>query len=117
MILEFSELTGYTQGERDKWRAWFHARPAALEASVQPGGRFPTVWDLLDHVVLVEARHTRRLLGEPVIEQTGAARGDLAALWGFADVTRAQLKDAVRGLTEAGVREFGVRDQIFRMTP
>lgn len=117
MNLEFSELAAYTQGERDKWRAWFDVHPAAIEVPVQPGGRFPAAWDLLDHIFLVEARHTLRILREPVIDETGAVRGDLDALWRFADAARARLHDTVRGTRETGVREFGVRDQIFRMTP
>lgn len=117
MNLEFSELAAYTQGEREKWRSWFDAHPSAFEAPVQPGGRFPVVWDLLDHLFLVEARHTLRILREAVVDQTGVARGDSDALWRFADSSRARLLKTVQDLTETAVREFGVRDQTFRMTP
>lgn len=117
MNLEFSELAAYTLKEREKWRRWFDTNPSALETAVQPGARFPAVWDLLDHVFLIEARHTLRIRREQVVDQTGAVRGDLGALWAFADASRARFIETVQGIVETGVREFGVRDQVFRMTP
>src|SRR5450759_1768184 len=71
MHLDFSELLRYTQEERDKWRTWFAARPDALAVEVQPGGRYPTVGTLIDHIFLVERRHLQRLTDAPLDAKTG----------------------------------------------
>ena len=61
MYLTFIELVHYTNEERDKWRAWFTSQPDGTEIEVQPGGRYPTVGMLIDHIYLVERRHLQRL--------------------------------------------------------
>ena len=66
-ITEFDELLRYTQEERDKWRGVVRRHPEALEAPVQPGGRFATVGALIDHIFLVERRHLQRLRDEPLV--------------------------------------------------
>ena len=44
--ITLDELLGWTAEERAKWLPWFKANPAALDVTVQPGGRFPTVGSL-----------------------------------------------------------------------
>ena len=41
LSLTFDELLRYTNGERDKWRAWFGGHADALEAPVQAGRPVP----------------------------------------------------------------------------
>ena len=77
MNLTYAEFLRYTQEERDKWRTWFAAHPDALDVEVQPGGRYPTVGSLIDHVFLVERRHLQRLTGAPD-ETPGLCDGESA---------------------------------------
>ena len=104
LSLGIEELLGYTDGERAKWNAWFRGQaPAALQAAVQREGRFPTVWSLVDHIFLVEKRHTQRLRQEsPLTEQTGVAEPDAQALFAYGRAAR--------------VIEFQFRDQHLRFT-
>src|SRR5262245_39943728 len=120
--LAFEELLGYSDGERAKWEAWFAAQPAAaLDVPVQREGRFQTVWALLDHIFIVEKRHTQRLRGtQPLATETGVGRGDCAALFAYARAARADLLNLAHTLGEAEVaqpRDFDVRGTSFRMTP
>ena len=73
-----------------KWEQWFRAQPpAALEASVQRGGRFDTVWALIDHIFIVEKRHTQRLMQVlPLAQETGVAAMDAPALFASPAVAR-----------------------------
>ena len=102
LALSFEELLGYTSDERNKWERWFHAQPAAaLHAGVQRDGRFPDVWKLMDHIFLVEKRHTQRLKREsPLTEQTGIAPDDVSALFEFARSVRKELADFISRATD-----------------
>ena len=51
ITLTLDELLGWTEEERAKWLPWFKANPAAMAVTVQPGGRFPTVGALVDHIL------------------------------------------------------------------
>jgi uncharacterized damage-inducible protein DinB len=82
--LTLEELLGWNSEERAKWFAWFKKNPAALDVALQPGGRFPTVASLIDHIFLVEVRHTQRLQGKELPTATGVATGDLDALFTYA---------------------------------
>jgi len=98
LSLAIGELLGYTSGERDKWEQWFQAQPAgAVDAPVQREGRFLDVWALMDHIFLVERRHTQRLRQLlPLAEQTGVARPDTAALFQFGRDARHDFEDFLR---------------------
>lgn len=121
MILDWKELADYSEGERAKWLAWLREQPpAVLEVAVQPGGRFPAVWDLLDHIFLVEARHTSRILGEPPPAATGIPRGDLEGLFRYAGAAREKLRLAALGLSHEElrrVREFPFGGVVHRLSP
>jgi uncharacterized damage-inducible protein DinB len=82
--LTLEELLGWNGEERAKWLAWLKKNPGALEAAMQPGGRFPTVASLIDHIFLVEVRHTQRLQGKELPAATGVALGDIDALFTYA---------------------------------
>ena len=86
MTLQISldELMSWTAEERAKWLPWLKANPKALDVTVQPGGRFPTVGSLIDHIFLVEHRHTLRLQGKELPTETGVKPGDIDALFGYA---------------------------------
>src|SRR5713226_6851533 len=101
--MSVNELLGYTQGERDKWEQWFNARPpVACDAPVQREGNFNDVWRLMEHIFVVEKRHTQRLKQEsPLTERTGAARGDVAALFGFGRAVRQELISFIGRAPEA----------------
>jgi uncharacterized damage-inducible protein DinB len=92
LLISLDELMAWTAEERAKWLPWLKANPKALDVTVQPGGRFPTVGSLIDHIFLVEHRHTLRLLGRELPTETGVKPGDIDALYAYA----ARGRDAVR---------------------
>jgi uncharacterized damage-inducible protein DinB len=118
--LTFDELLAYTDEEREKWQPWFAARRSALAAPLQPGGRFPTVFSLLDHIFLVEARHLARLERAPIPAQSGVAHGDLEGLFAYAAAVRARLQAFAASLGDedaSTARTFEVQSGAFTMTP
>ena len=90
--VELRELLDYTDHERRKWRQWIAADPRRLDIPFQPGGRFPTLGGLFDHIFLVERRHLSRLEGGTPPESTGVKHGDATALFEYADLVRADLR-------------------------
>ena len=91
MQLEFVEFLRYTQEERDKWRAWFAAHPDSLDVEVQPGGRYPTVGSLIDHIFLVERRHLQRLRGTEPDTSTGLSGRHAPPLFDYGASVRREL--------------------------
>lgn len=85
LTITLDELLGWTAEERAKWLPWFKAHPEALDLAMQPGGRFATVGSLIDHIFLVEQRHTLRLQGKELPASTGVAPGDIDAMWAYAE--------------------------------
>ena len=118
--LSLDELVTYTDEEREKWRAWFAANPAALNLTLQPDGRFATVGALVDHIFLVEARHLARLQQEPVPDASGIETTDAAGLFAYGTAVRARLRAYFPTLAAADAstpREFTVQTGTVRMTP
>lgn len=103
--VEFGRLMNYLEFERGRWKAWFEADPSRLQLSFQPGGRFPTLNSLVDHIFWVERRHLSRLQGAPLPEKTGVTAGDIARLFAYADSAHADLRQYVASLTEAQANE------------
>ena len=91
-------LLDYSDHERRKWREWATADPARLQLPFQPGGRFPTIGTLLDHLFLVERRHLARLEGGTPPDATGLAPTDAKGLFEYADLVRADLRRVVADL-------------------
>ena len=89
LTISLDELLAWTAEERAKWLPWLKANPAALDAPVQPGGRFPTVASLIDHVFLVEVRHTLRLQGKDLPAESHIRPGDIDGLFNYAERGRA----------------------------
>ena len=119
MNLGFSELLRYTNEERDKWRTWLVARPEAIDAPVQPGGRLPTVGKLVDHIFLVERRHLQRLMDLTPSEQTGLTGNNAAPLFDYGASVRRELEQYVADLDDEEadrVRDFVVRDRTWQMS-
>jgi uncharacterized damage-inducible protein DinB len=120
LTISLDELLGWTAEERAKWQPWLKANPAALDAPVQPGGRFPTVWSLIDHTFLVEVRHTRRLQGQELPAESGVPARDLDALFAYAARGRAAVHaylptlDAADALTP---RDVVVASGTYPLTP
>jgi uncharacterized damage-inducible protein DinB len=98
------ELLDYSDHERRKWRAWLAADPARMAIAVQPGGRFPTIEAMFDHIFLVERRHLARLEGGVPPDATGVAPDDLEALFEYADLVRSSLRNYVAEATEDDLR-------------
>ena len=120
LSITFDELLRYTNDERDKWRAWFLANPAAVDAPVQPGGRLPTVGKLIDHIFLVERRHLQRLTGDVLSDSTGLTGNNAPPLFDYGASVRRELEQyvAARDDDEADqVRTFEVRERQWPMTP
>ena len=95
LALAFDELLLYTNGEREKWRAWFVEHPGAIDAAVQPGGRFGTVGKLIDHIFLVERRHLQRLQALRVVDQTGLTGNNAPPLFDYGASVRRELEQYV----------------------
>ena len=106
ITVAFDELLAYTDEERSKWNAWIRSQPpSVLLTPVQHGGRFPSVWSLLDHLFVVERRHLQRIRGEyPLPDSTGIVQVDWDELWNWAVETRGQLVSLAAGLTEHEAR-------------
>jgi uncharacterized damage-inducible protein DinB len=120
LAIAFDELLRYTNGERDKWRAWLGDHSAALDAPVQPGGRLPTVGRLIDHIFLVERRHLQRLTAQRPSESTGLTGNNVAPLFDYGASVRRELEQFVADLDEDDgdtVRSIEVREQQWSMTP
>lgn len=118
LALTFDELLRYTNGERDKWRAWFLGHPAAIEAPVQPGARFATVGKLVDHIFLVERRHLQRLQSQPVVEQTGLTGNNASPLFDYGASVRRELEQYAANLGDDAdeVRTFDIRGERMPLT-
>jgi uncharacterized damage-inducible protein DinB len=103
--VELRELLDYSDHERRRWREWIAADPRRLEIPFQPGGRFPTVGALFDHVFLVERRHLARLEGGTPPDSTGVKQGDWPALFEYADFVRSDLRRYLEDLDAGEARE------------
>jgi len=113
------ELLVYSDHERAKWQAWVTVAPERLQIPFQPGGRFPTVGTLLDHLFLVERRHLARLEGGTPPDATGIDAADWKTLFEYAALVRADLRRYLADLDEqAGARPltFSVQSGTFTMT-
>ncbi|MFA5909056.1 MAG: DinB family protein [Vicinamibacterales bacterium] len=118
--ITLDELLGWTAEERAQWLPWFKASPAALDLTMQPGGRFPTVGSLVDHIFLVEVRHTLRLQGQELPTQSGVAAGDIDGLWDYAARGRDALHRYLPTLTAEDAvtpRDVAVQSGTYPMTP
>jgi len=98
--LEFSEFARYTQEERDKWRTWFVVHPQAMEVELQPGGRYPTVGSLIDHIFLVERRHLQRLRGTNLDTKTGLSGLNAPPLFDYGASVRRELEQVLDELDD-----------------
>ncbi len=121
MALDLScdELLRYTNDEREKWRRWFQSHPEAMDAPLQPGGRFPTVGKLIDHVFVVERRHLQRLTGDPVSESSGLTGNNAPPLFDYGASVRRELEQFAGLIDEDEANEprtFVVRDQPVTMS-
>jgi uncharacterized damage-inducible protein DinB len=99
LTITLDELLTWTGEERAKWQPWLKANPQAMTVTVQPGGRFPTVGSLIDHIFLIERRHTLRLQGKELPNETGAVANDVDALWAYASSSREGLHAYLPTLT------------------
>jgi uncharacterized damage-inducible protein DinB len=100
LTLDLEELLNYSDHERAKWRQWLTADRSRSQIPFQPGGRFPTIGAIFDHVFLVERRHLARLEGGTPPDMTGVANGDLEALFEYATLVRADMRRYVADLDE-----------------
>jgi uncharacterized damage-inducible protein DinB len=121
LSLTLDELLAWNAEEREKWRGWLASHPDAMAAPLQPGGRFPTVGALIDHIFLVEVRHTRRLQRQDMPSATGVAAGDVSGLFAYAAGGRRALTEYLATLTPqdaSSPRDVVVQSGgAFRMTP
>ena len=120
LAITLGELMRYTTAEREKWRAWFAAHPAAMEAAVQPGGQLPTVGKLIDHIFLVERRHLQRLMAEPLSQTTGLTGNNAPPLFDYGSSVRRELEQFAGDLDPDladEMRSFDVRDRHWPMSP
>jgi uncharacterized damage-inducible protein DinB len=121
LTFRIEELLDYSDHERAKWQKWFAADPSRLDIPFHPGGRFPTLGSLIDHIFLVERRHLARVEGSTPPEATGVAPGDAAALFEYGALVRADFRRCVHDLDEEHGREavgftVGSTPGTFRMT-
>ena len=100
LTLSIDELLRYSAEQRDAWRRWLAANPAAIDAPVQPGGRFPTAGKLIDHIFLVERRHLQRLRQAPVSSATGLTGNNAAPLFDYGASVRREMEQFIRALED-----------------
>jgi uncharacterized damage-inducible protein DinB len=120
LTITLDELLNWTDEERAKWLPWLKANPGALDVTIQPGGRFPTVGSLVDHIFLIEQRHTLRLQGKDLPSETGIATGRIDELFAYAARARAEARQYLPTLTseDAGTpRDFVVAAGTYRLSP
>jgi uncharacterized damage-inducible protein DinB len=98
--LRYDEFLRYTQEERDKWRSWFVAHPDAMELEMQPGGRYPTIGSLIDHIFLVERRHLQRLRGTSLDTKTGLSGRHAPPLFDYGASVRRELEQLASELDD-----------------
>ena len=103
--IALDELLDYSDQERHKWEAWLAADPSRLRLPLQGSGRFPSVAELLDHIFLVERRHLARLEGATPPGSTGVPAGDIAALFEYARLVRADFRQYVASIDDARAAE------------
>jgi uncharacterized damage-inducible protein DinB len=118
--ISLDELVGWTAEERAKWLPWLKANPAAMEVQVQPGGRFPTVGALIDHIFLVEVRHTLRLQGKELPTTSGIDTGDIDALFAYAERGREGVRQYLPTLSAPDLnkpREVVVASGTYPLSP
>jgi uncharacterized damage-inducible protein DinB len=99
--IRYEQLLDYADHERRKWRGWIAEEPRRLALTVQPGGRFPTIGELLDHVFLIERRHLSRLEGATPPDATGIPSGDWQRLFEYADLVAADLRRYAADIDES----------------
>ena len=100
VAVSLASLLAYSDFERQKWREWLDANPSRLALAFQPGGRFPDIASLFDHLFLVERRHLSRLEGAVPPSATGVPPGDVAALFDYAELVRADFRAYLDALDE-----------------
>jgi uncharacterized damage-inducible protein DinB len=118
--LSYDELLRYTSDEREKWRRWLQSHPDAMDVTLQPGGRFPTVGKLIDHVFLVERRHLQRLTGDPVSESTGLTGTNAPPLFDYGASVRRELEQFAELIDEDEANEprpIVFQEQTLEMSP
>jgi uncharacterized damage-inducible protein DinB len=101
LAIGYEPLLAYSDHERRKWREWIAIDPARFEMAMQPGGRFPTIGALLDHVFFVERRHLSRLEGATPPDSSGVPGGEWQRLFEYADLVRADLRKYAGDLDDA----------------
>ena len=111
------ELLRYSDYERAKWREWLSADPTRLAIAFQPGGRFPTVGSIVDHIFLVEKRHLSRLQGTTPPNATGVADDDPRALFAYGEQVREQFREYATALPDPdGEMVLDIPLGVFRFT-
>ncbi len=109
MHIDFETFARYTNEERQKWREWFTTHADALDVELQPGGRYPTVGSLIDHIFIVERRHLQRLTGQPLDTRTGLSGRHAPPLFDYGASVRRELQQFVSELDDdAADRPFAV---------
>lgn len=118
--ITLDELLEWNAEERAKWLPWFKANPASLDVPLQPGGRFPTVGSLIDHIFLVEVRHILRLQRLELPTETGVTAGDVDGLFAYAARGREAVHRYLPTLTAEELntpRDVVVSDGTFPLSP
>jgi uncharacterized damage-inducible protein DinB len=118
--LSLAEFLRYSNDEREKWRAWFVRHPEALEAPVQPGGRFDTVGRLIDHIFLSERGDLQRLTDTRPDTQTGLSGCHAPPLFAYGASVRRELEQATLELDADAAdepRPFTFEDGTFTLSP
>lgn len=118
--ITLEELLGWNGEERLKWLAWLKKHPGALDVVLQPGGRFPTVASLIDHIFLVEVRHILRLQGKELPAATGVTAGDLDGLFAYAAHGREAVHRFLPSLNPGDLnkpRDVAVSDGTYPLSP
>ena len=118
--ITLDELLEWNAEERAKWQPWLDANPASLNVPLQPGGRFPTVGSLIDHIFLVEVRHILRLQRRDLPTETGVSAGDIDGLFAYAARGREAVRRYLPTVTAGDLnqpRDVVVSDGTYPLSP
>lgn len=103
--ISFQILLTDNQMSAEKWAAWFHKNPAALEVPCDIYNT-STVRGLLKHVWAVELRHSQRLLNEDVTAYDEIPSGSLDELFGVHTKAVGNLRAFLAQATDASLDEI-----------
>jgi uncharacterized damage-inducible protein DinB len=96
--LSLSDLTDYTDWERERWHHWFRQlgdQVLRITAGPHGDGRFQSIGDLVRHIFGAEKRYVERISDRPLTDLASIPNDNIEALFQFSQTSRKELKELV----------------------